>query len=143
MPREKDGWLICDEPRGGGRCRGRIASIDEMERLAPDAGGVGRVLHILPGWQRDRNRVWHEPPNAINRRQRGYPPRLLPGSVSGMKRSRGPSYKAPMFEPTRRGWLIKLRCSDCQHVHELDADALNVARLPPHAVYTEKEHKAP
>jgi len=127
MPRwdKEREYLICDAPRGRGRCGGRLG-----RRVLQSDGSD--ALGMLPGWERG-NGVWHEPPHDFSRRQHGYRPRPLPGKVSEKKRDRGESSIVPMFP---LDGPLRVRCSDCQTEHGLRADLLGVSRAPAASVVT-------
>jgi hypothetical protein len=127
MPRwDKDReYVICGAPRGSGFCGGRVG-----RRVLDDA--EADLFGILPGWERGRDGVWHEPRHDHDRRLRGYAPRPLPGSVSGKKRNRGESYFTPLFPEDG----LPVRCSDCRTEHRLEAAALGVVPYPSGSVVT-------
>jgi hypothetical protein len=106
MPRpDKAGkYLICDEPRGAGRCGGRIAIAITHEFYPVEWG-------ILPGWLGSDDLIWHEPPRAFQRRMEGHEPNRPPKWLTGLHNVRQ-GYVLPIFD-------VLLRCPDCQTVHEI------------------------
>jgi hypothetical protein len=106
---DKDGeFIICDEPRGRGRCGGRVL------RVQPEDGRL--VPLLLPGWERGDDGVYHEPPNDFKRRQLGYPARSLPERLTRTRNS-GQSWLSPML----LAGPVEVRCSDCQRTHPIAA----------------------
>jgi hypothetical protein len=117
-------YIICDSPRGGGFCGGRIA------RVQPE--GDKRVLAVLPGWERSNDGTWHEPPNDVRRRQLGHPARSLPRRLTGTHGALA-SWRFPMLHGGAR-----LMCSDCQAVHDIRPKMFGLAPAGDVSMITEK-----